>query len=152
MLSRSGLYALQATLHLAQQPSGTSVSAAQMALQLSLPGDYLAKVLHRLSREGILASTRGSRGGYRLTVGPEDLSVEKIVAPFDEIKPPITCLMGGPCDEERPCPAHQRRLEWNQVRRKLLAGTNLTDLLEPSARDGEASGRPPTTPYLKTGS
>jgi len=152
MLSRSGIYALQATLHLAQQPAGTSVSAAQMALQLSLPGEYLAKVLHRLSRAGILASTRGSRGGYRLTVRPEELSVDQIVAPFDEIKPPKSCLMGGPCNEDNPCPAHQRRLEWNRVRRGLLADTNLTDLLEQPARDGEAGGKHITSPYLKTGS
>lgn len=152
MLSRSGLYALQATLHLAQQPPDTSVSAAKMALRLSLPREYLAKVLHRLSRTGVLESSRGSRGGYRLTVRPEDLSVDRVVAPFDEIQPPETCLMGGPCDEDAPCAAHQRRLEWNRVRRGLLADTNLTDLLARPVAHHESHEPQTASPYLKTGS
>ncbi len=49
MLSRSSVYALQATLHLAQQPDGEPVSAAVMADRLELPPEYLAKVLRRLA-------------------------------------------------------------------------------------------------------
>lgn len=75
MLSRSGIYALQATLHLARESTGEPISAARMADALQLPPDYLAKVLRRLSREGVLSSTRGARGGYRLAVPPEQLTV-----------------------------------------------------------------------------
>lgn len=129
MLSQSGVYALQATLLLAQHPPETSVSAAEMARRLEVPPKYLAKVLQRMSREGFLASTRGSRGGYRLTVSPAELSVEQVVAPFDEYRAPKVCLLGGPCDEEAPCTAHQHRVRWTGARRRLLTNTMISDLL-----------------------
>jgi Rrf2 family protein len=129
MLSQTGIYALQAVVHLAQQPPKTSVSAALMARRLSVPSNYLAKVLHRLTGEGLLRSIRGSRGGYRLAVLPEDLSVEDVVGPFEELRTPVICILGGPCDEEAPCPAHARRLEWIEARRRLLRQTKVVDLL-----------------------
>ena len=135
MLSRSGVYALQATLHLARQPEQGSVSAARMAEALELPAEYLAKVLRRLSQEGILISTRGAYGGYRLAHEAETLTVERVVRPFDEVKPPKVCLLGGPCHSERPCTAHLRRLEWNDARKRILADTTLHDLLTEPGTD-----------------
>lgn len=45
VLSRGGIYALQATLHLAGQSTGEPISAARIADALELQPDYLAKVL-----------------------------------------------------------------------------------------------------------
>ena len=129
MLSRSSVYALQATLHLARQPDDELVSAATMAERLELPPEYLAKVLRRLALEGTLTSTRGAYGGYRLAVPAEDLTVARVVEPFEEVEPPKVCLLGGPCHSERPCTAHMRRLEWNAARLRILERTTLHDLL-----------------------
>lgn len=129
MLSQTGLYALQALLHLAEQKNGTRVSAATMAKELSVPGTYLAKVLQRLAREGILRSTRGAGGGYRLAMDPAALTVADAVAPFQELRSPETCLLGGPCDLDNPCSAHARRTAWNAAALQILEQTTLADLL-----------------------
>lgn len=129
MLSRGGLYALQATLYLARQAPETRVSAARMAEALEVPPEYLAKVLQRLGQEGLLESTRGAHGGYQLAVSPEALTVERAVRPFEEVEPPKVCLLGGRCDSAAPCGAHLRRLEWNEARLRILASTTLADLL-----------------------
>lgn len=134
MLSRSGLYALQAALHLAQQPADEPVSAARMAEALGRPPGYLAKVLRQLGRVGILESTRGARGGYRLARPPEELTVAEVVRPFEEVTLPQVCLLGGACDTADPCTAHLRRLEWNAARERILAATTLAELLP--AEDG----------------
>ena len=84
MLSRSSVYALQAALHLAQQPEGTPLSAAVMAERLELPPEYLAKVLRRLAVDGTLTSTRGAYGGYRLADAPNHITVARVVEPFEE--------------------------------------------------------------------
>ena len=141
MLSRSGVYALQAALHLAQQAPGASVSASQMAEHLDLPATYLAKVLQRMNQDGILSSRRGVHGGYRLTESPRSLTVERVVSPFEELRAPETCLLGGPCHEDRPCPAHRRRMEWNEARRRLLAQTTIDDLLGTPARPAQPPER-----------
>lgn len=154
MLSRSGVYALQAALHLAQYGRGEPISASRMADALELPPEYLAKVLRRLSKEGVLESTRGVRGGYSLATSPETLSVDRVVRPFEEVTPLKRCLLGGPCHLDRPCPAHLRRLEWNQARQTILTATMLTDLLPAPSESGNGIARllshDPTTPNDRT--
>ncbi|HSG07228.1 MAG TPA: Rrf2 family transcriptional regulator [Longimicrobiales bacterium] len=143
MLSQTGLYALQALLHLAEQGDGAQVPAAVMARELGVPGTYLAKVLQRLAREGILDSTRGPRGGYRLSVSPGDLTVAAAVASFQELRAPETCLLGGPCDLTNPCSAHARRTAWNAAAMEILEKTTLADLLSGAPMDDLASAVTP---------
>ncbi|MDX1645851.1 MAG: Rrf2 family transcriptional regulator [Longimicrobiales bacterium] len=142
MLSRSGIYALQAALHLAQHAGDRPVSAARMAEALEVPRDYLAKVLRRLSKDGLLDSTRGVRGGYRLSASPGELTVDRVVRAFDDVQTPRQCLLGGPCHSDRPCPAHLRRLEWNEARSRILAETKLTDLLPDGTGDRDGVDSP----------
>lgn len=130
MLSQTGVYALQAVLHLARQGGGEAVSAASMAEALEIPANYLAKVLHRLAREGVVASTRGAHGGYRLTDPADSVTVASVVAPFQELRPSRTCLLGGPCDLENPCSAHARRTAWTASALDVLEKTTLADLLD----------------------
>jgi Rrf2 family protein len=131
MLSQTGTYALQAALHLARQ-EGKTVAAGTMAQELELPGTYLAKVLHRLVREGVLRSTRGPRGGYRLSGDPAAVTVAAVVAPFQELRPSRQCLLGGPCDLQHPCTAHERRSAWTAAALEILERTTLADLLDGS--------------------
>lgn len=144
MLSQTGVYALQAVLHLAQSGPGEAVPAAAMAEALVIPRNYLAKVLHRLAREGVLASTRGSRGGYRLVEDPGTLTVARVVAPFQELRPTRTCLMGGPCDLDNPCSAHARRTAWTASALEMLERTTLADLLEGTPLPASLSETLPT--------
>ncbi len=130
MLSQTGTYALQAALHLARQDGGRPVPAGTMARQLAVPGTYLAKVLHRLAREGVLVSMRGPKGGYRLAGDPAVVTVASVVAPFQELRPTRTCLLGGPCDLDDLCPAHERRSAWSASALEILEGTTIADLLE----------------------
>jgi Rrf2 family protein len=129
MISRTGVYALQALLHLARHRNGAQVPAAVMARELGIPGTYLAKVLQRLAREGILESTRGAKGGYRLLAEPSRLTVGTVVHPFQGFRAPDTCLLGGPCNPGNPCTAHARRSAWNAAALEILDKTTLADLL-----------------------
>lgn len=140
MLSRTGVYALQATLYLAQRHPGKPVSASRMAASLEVPPEYLAKVLRQLSREGVLASVRGAYGGYRLSVDPSELTLDRVVRPFDETRRPNRCLLGGSCDLDDPCAVHLRRLEWNAARARIFEATKVTDLLPEGAQNGAAPG------------
>jgi Rrf2 family iron-sulfur cluster assembly transcriptional regulator len=136
MLTQTGLYALQALLHLSAQEEGVRVPAGSMAESLSIPSGYLAKILHRLTREGLLESARGPGGGYRLLRDPSTLSVADAVAPFQHLKASSTCLLGGPCDPDAPCTAHRRRAAWNDAILDILKHTTLADLLDdPASQD-----------------
>ncbi len=129
MLSRTGTYALQATLYLAAHSNGRAVPTSEIATRLDAPANYLAKVMRRLSRQGLLESIRGAHGGYRLSRPASDITVAEIVEPIDGFDRPKTCLLGGPCDLDDLCSAHERRLEWIEAQRSILRDTTVADLL-----------------------
>ena len=117
MLSHTAEYALRSVLYLADQGDGASASADELARALSVPRNYLSKTLHRLAREGILGSTRGRGGGFRLAADPRRLTLLQVVEPFDQISAERRCLLGRPaCSDRDPCPAHYR---WKAVSQQV---------------------------------
>jgi Rrf2 family nitric oxide-sensitive transcriptional repressor len=135
MLSQTGIYALQAVLRLAGHGNART-PASELADELGIPRNYLAKVLQRLARAGMLRSSRGPGGGYRLTVPPESLTVAQVVAPFQELTAPTACLLGGACSPSEPCAAHERRAAWSDAGMDILNQTTLADLLSGTPLNG----------------
>ena len=138
MLNQSADYALRATLFMAHNGADRAYKATTVADALGLPFNYLSKILVELVRAGVLTSGRGPTGGYTLAVQPEQLSLEKIIAPFQDLEPRRKCLMGDRvCDVKNPCVAHHR---WSEIKNEFTSGlrhTTLAALLTPRA--GEVS-------------
>jgi Rrf2 family protein len=82
-LSKKADYALMAMKHLAQNSSASSTSAREIAEQYDIPIELMAKVLQRLVRLGLLASTQGTRGGYTLGRPPAAISVADVIEAID---------------------------------------------------------------------
>jgi Rrf2 family protein len=82
-LSKKADYALMAMKHLAQHASSSSTSAREIAEQYDIPIELMAKVLQRLVRIGLLASTQGTRGGYTLGRPPAAISVADVIEAID---------------------------------------------------------------------
>jgi len=82
-LSKKADYALMAMKHLAQNSGASSTSAREIAEQYDIPIELMAKVLQRLVRIGLLASTQGTRGGYTLGRPPEAISVADVIEAID---------------------------------------------------------------------
>src|SRR5574341_821322 len=94
-MSAKSEYALLAVLDLAQRPGDGLVPIQDIAARQAIPQRYLEQVLLALKRAGILASRRGSAGGYHLTRPPEQISVGDVLravegsgAPFETERRP----------------------------------------------------------------
>lgn len=131
MLSRTAEYALRATLLLARNADGDSMSTEDIALALGAPRNYLGKILNTLVRRGMLHSARGPHGGFTLAVSSDQLSVADIVGLFTEPKAPASrCLMGNRhCNPDDPCVAHERWIELTQRARVPLMRTTISELM-----------------------
>ena len=108
MLSTTSQYALRALCHLARQ-SGGAVLGRDLAQSVEIPANYLSKVLLTLRNAGMVETTRGSGGGYRLRKSPQEIHLIDVVEVFEEIsrtKP--ACFLGRTraCSETTPCTAH----------------------------------------------
>lgn len=132
LLPQTAEYALRAVLHIAAHPPGQSVRVNQIADAIDVPRNYLAKTLHRLTQEGVLRSSRGPTGGFRLAVAPDALTLARIVSPFAEMTG-RRCLMGNrPCGDATACAIHAR---WKPVAHHMDAffgATTVAELLSPS--------------------
>lgn len=145
MLSQTAEYALRAMVHLARQEPGPGrVQADDMAERLQVPGNYLSKILHTLARQGLLESSRGPGGGFRLAVPAERLPLARIVEVFDPhlLAEDRRCLLGRDvCSDRAPCPAHGRWKEVSETIRKFFSDTTLRELA-----DGQRSPQATRTP------
>lgn len=70
-------YGMRALLTLAER--GEPVTAEGLAEAQQLPGKFLGTILNDLRRAGIVASHRGSDGGYRLGRPPGEISVADVM-------------------------------------------------------------------------
>jgi Rrf2 family protein len=92
-LSRTVVYAIQATMQLAQSGSQQPVPCSQLAAEGHMPERFLLQILRHLVTHGILHSTRGVEGGYTLERKPDDVSLldimEALEGPLISTLPPV---------------------------------------------------------------
>lgn len=81
MMRSSGklVFAIEAVLDIAYHAGDQPVQSAEITRRLGIPPRYLEPVLQNLVRAGLLAGTRGPRGGYRLARERRRITVADIV-------------------------------------------------------------------------
>jgi Rrf2 family iron-sulfur cluster assembly transcriptional regulator len=78
-LSAKGEYAIKAVLDLALHAGDGLQPIQEIAGRQGIPQRYLEQVLLQLKRGGMLASKRGSSGGYRLGRAPDQITVGAVL-------------------------------------------------------------------------
>jgi Rrf2 family protein len=133
-------YGVICALHLAKRPADRPVTGRELAASEALPADYVEQILLRLRRAEILASTRGSRGGYTLARDPADITIREIIAASELMTFDLHCV-SHPVGEERCSDAQHCSIRpvWLMLQRRIdevLDSVSLSDLLhdEPAVR------------------
>jgi len=88
-------YGLRCLAAISRQPGNAPQTIQDIARAEGLSSDYAAKLLRALRRGGLVASTRGASGGYRLTRPAAEISL------WDGIQ-----VLGGSLFPERFCACH----------------------------------------------
>jgi Rrf2 family protein len=118
-------YALLALMHLVQSETGAA-SARQVAQAHDLPQPLLCKILKCLHGNGLLQSTRGSKGGYRIAVDLRDVSLEQLVGMLR------SAAGEGPSTADSP--AGPPLMALHTKLRQFLRDVKLSDLIIPGRR------------------
>jgi Rrf2 family protein len=84
-------WAAHCTAILAALPLGTALPAARLAEYHGIPAPYLAKSLQALTRAGIVESTTGRNGGYRLGRAASEITLLDIVQAIEGKEPLFRC-------------------------------------------------------------
>lgn len=134
ILSQTAVYALKAVLYLAENGGQDPLRVDDIARGLDVPRNYLSKILHVQARAGLLESTRGPRGGFRLSRDPAQLFLADVIASFDDIAFGSGCLLGRErCSDDAPCAAHARWRNVSASVRAFLSETTIQDLTRSGA-------------------
>ena len=108
MISNSSKYAIKAVLYLSlKSASHQRIQAKDVAKNINVPQAYTAKLLQELSRQKIISSIRGPRGGFYLSEENKSQSLFEIIKVIDGEKRIHACILEiEVCDIENPCPMH----------------------------------------------
>jgi Rrf2 family protein len=138
MLSQTAEYALRTVLLIAERGVAGPVGVDQIAQELGVPRNYLSKTLHQLARAGVLSSTRGPGGGFRLAVPAARLRLVRVIEPFDDIGAGRRCLLGRPvCSDRTACRVHGRWKATGEAVAAFFQDTTVAELL----REGAGAAR-----------
>lgn len=142
MLSSTAEYALRAVLYVAQHAARGPVRVSQIAQALTLPRNYLSKILHELARSGVLVSTRGKHGGFRLGQPAESLALYEVVNRFDRIEARRSCLLGRPeCSDRQACLVHWRWKSLSEQVARFFRDTTVAELVSGAAAHPQSKRR-----------
>jgi FeS assembly SUF system regulator len=105
-------------------------SAAEVAGSTGVALPTVSKLLKALAKAGLVTSTRGSHGGYRLSRGAADISAAEII---DALEGPVSiteCSSSHSlCDFESICTVGAAWQRINVAIRRALTDVSLADLL-----------------------
>lgn len=97
MVSTKGRYALRVMLDLAQYPGEGYVSLKAISQRQGVSLKYLESIVSLLHKGGLVCSTRGKDGGYRLARPADAITVYEIIRLTEGSTAPVACIS---CDSE----------------------------------------------------
>lgn len=128
-LSKLTDYGTVLLAHLAAN-RGSVCSAADVATATGVAVPTVSKLLKLLGRNGLVTSTRGANGGYRLARDPNDISAADII---DALEGPVSITecsaSDSQCEHEGVCSVGEAWQRVNVAIRRALDDVSLSDLL-----------------------
>ena len=130
-VTSKGRYALRVMLDLAQHREEGYISLKTIAERQGYSMKYLEMIVGSLKRAGLVASTRGKEGGYRLIRDPEDYTIGEILRCIEDNLAPVACIKAGDicCEHAGECMTVPMWKELDDITNAYLDGVSLQDLL-----------------------
>lgn len=131
-LSTKGRYAVMAMTDLAGRQEDRAVSLAEIATRQEISLSYLEQLFARLRRRGLVKSTRGPGGGYRLAKDAAETRIVDIVLAVDEPLHATRCAghkATGCMSKGERCLTHDLWAEMGRQVQDYLASVSLADVL-----------------------
>jgi Rrf2 family protein len=138
MLSRRARYALKALINLARQPNGAS-QVRLLADEEHIPRRFLEVIMVDLRKAGLVESSRGKAGGYRLARPAGLISFADVIRILDGPLALVPCVSRNfyarceDCDDEATCELRQVMAVVRNQMSDVLDRTTLADAVAGTA-------------------
>ncbi|WP_210494216.1 Rrf2 family transcriptional regulator [Patulibacter sp. SYSU D01012] len=134
-------YGVRLMVRLGELPGDEPVSLKSVAETERLPLAYLERIVALLRRAGLVASTRGAHGGYRLARPADQIRMDEVILALEGAVAPMSCFVDDrEADGDRVLCSHLEdsgtgcatKLLWTRVQggvHRALQQTTLAELV-----------------------
>ena len=132
LVSTKGRYALRMAIALArlQSVSDRPVSLKDIAEAECFSMKYLEQLARCLSSAGIITSSRGKYGGYKLSRPPEEILAGDVLRAAEGTTAPVSCLEDGAlCPREGKCSTVAFWRGLDEVIEEYIDGVTIASML-----------------------
>lgn len=132
MISTRGRYAVRILLDLAEHADGTLIPMKEVAARQGISLKYIERIMPALRNSGLIESTHGIGGGYRLAKTPEAITLWEILSLAEGDLAPVACLETGaePCGRAPNCKTLPVWQGYYALTKDYFSNLTLTDLLK----------------------
>ena len=95
-IAKRGRYALRIMLDLAVNSSGEYIPIKNISQRQNITVKHMEQIINPLCKAGLLKSSRGSSGGYRLARKPDEYRIGEILRVMEGNLSMIPCLEDDP--------------------------------------------------------
>ena len=130
-VTTKGRYALRVMLDLAQHRDEGFISLKTIAERQHISMKYLEIIVSSLKKAGLVDSTRGKEGGYRLARPAAEYRVGDILRCIEDNLAPVACIKSGSihCERAAECMTVPMWMELDEIINGYLDTVTLADLL-----------------------
>lgn len=105
-MSSKARYGLYIAVELAKKYSDAEfVSVSNLAQSTGVTEKYLEQIIALMKHKGIVVSTRGSSGGYKLTSSPDKMTVGQVLRAVEDNLEIVDCIHAN-CSNRSNCVSH----------------------------------------------
>ncbi len=130
-------YGVRLLVELGRHEEGAPLSLKAIAEAEGLPLAYLERIVALLKKAGLVESTRGAHGGYRLARAPEDIRMDEAVLALEGGVAPMSCFVDDRPDGSKVLCSHHddgelcaTKLLWMRVQGGVVEALQRTTLAE----------------------
>ena len=137
MISTRGRYSIRILLDLAEHRSGDFIPMKDMAERQDISLKYIGKIMPLLKTAGLVDSSHGIGGGYKLTRAPEQYTLWEILQVAEGDMAPVSCLQkdAAVCDRAAECRTLPVWEKYYELTKDYFESITLADLLEAPLAD-----------------
>ncbi len=138
MFNKETEYALRGLVYIQLQNSeGKRPGIIEIAGQIDAPQFYTAKILQRMVRIGFVESQKGKGGGFYFDSQKPEVTLKQVIIATEGETLFTGCGFGlKQCDENSPCPLHEKYAYIRNALNKLVAEETVQSLAQ-KAEKGE---------------
>lgn len=137
MISTRGRYSIRILLDLAEHRSGDFIPMKDMAQRQDISLKYIGKIMPLLKTAGLVDSSHGIGGGYKLTRAPEQYTLWEILQVAEGDMAPVSCLQkdAAVCDRAAECRTLPVWEKYYELTKDYFESITLADLLDTPLAD-----------------